>query len=302
MSPIDFWAAVLSGALLLSVPIILAGVGEIFLEKTGGFNVGIEGFMLVAAASSVIAASVGGFWVGLLGGILAGTVFGLVLGAATAYGKADIVVVGVALGLVGVGLSIFLAQLVSPTGSTKLTVETQPRLESDVVAGIPLIGRAIDDAGVLFGIAIVLSLLGWAVLTHTRFGLRLRTVGDSEALAVLRGISPTRYRMVAAALAGAFAGLAGAAVPLASIGTFSAGMTGGAGFIALAVVIIARGHVLWLVVGALMFAGFNSLALLSQTAQLGVPVELLHAFPYVATLVVLCVAAARFRRRTALTV
>ena len=122
-------------------------------------------------------------------------------------------------------------------------------------------------------------MLSWLVLSHTRFGLRLRAVGDDEAVARTRGIPPTRFRVVAAVIAGGFAGLAGATVPLAEIGTFSPGMTGGTGFIALAVVIIGRRTPVGLIAGALLFSFFNSLALLAQTQSLGLPVKEEIYFP-----------------------
>jgi simple sugar transport system permease protein len=108
-------------------------------------------------------------------------------------------------------------------------------------------------------------------------------------VAVTRGISVPAYRLVAAVIAGALAGLGGVAVALSSIGAFTPGMTGGTGFIALAVVIIAARKPLGLLGGALLFSLFNSLALLAQTTDLGLPVEVFEALPYVVTIVILCV-------------
>src|SRR5690606_35427416 len=126
MAPLDFWAVVIAGALTLCAPVVLAGLGEIFLERTGGFNVGIEGMMLVGAVFGVIGSLTGGFWFGLLTGILAGALLGLVLGLATAWGKADIIIVGIAIGLLGAGLSIALYHIRAPAGSTNQSAPTQP--------------------------------------------------------------------------------------------------------------------------------------------------------------------------------
>ena len=290
MASIDFWAVVLAGALTLCAPIILAGLGEIFLERTGGFNVGIEGMMLIGAVFGVIGSLLGGFWAGLATGIVAGAVLGALLGLATAWAKADIIIVGIAIGLLGTGLSTALYQVLAPAGSNNRTAPTGPSLPLGFLADIPLIGLGLAGAGVLFYLSLVLVALSWWVLTQTRFGLRLRAVGDDEKVAIVRGISPRRYRTIAAVIAGAFAGLGGAAIPLVSIGTFTPGMTGGVGFIALAVVIIARKQPWGLLAGALLFSVFNSLALLAQTQGLGLPVELYQALPYLATLIVLCVA------------
>jgi simple sugar transport system permease protein len=298
MSPVDFWTVVLAGALALCAPIVIAGLGEIFLERTGGFNVGIEGMMLVGAVFGVLGSHLGGVWVGVLAGILAGLVLGLVVGAASALAKADIIIVGIAVGLLGTGLSVFLYQVLNPAGHTNQTVQTQPPLHLPLVENIPIVGPGLAGAGVFFYLSVLLVVLSWLVLDHTRFGLRLRAVGDDEAVARTRGISPARFRVVAAVIAGGFAGLAGATVPLAEIGTFSPGMTGGTGFIALAVVIIGRRTPIGLIAGALLFSFFNSLALLAQTQSLGLPVELFQALPYLATLFVLCVVSRRVWRRT----
>ncbi|MBO1739247.1 ABC transporter permease [Leifsonia sp. TF02-11] len=298
MSPVDFWTVVLAGALALCAPIVIAGLGEIFLERTGGFNVGIEGMMLVGAVFGVLGSHLGGVWVGVLAGIIAGLVLGLLVGAASALAKADIIIVGIAIGLLGSGLSVFLYQVLNPAGHTNQTVQTQPPLHLPLIEAIPIVGPGLAGAGVFFYLSVLLVVVSWLVLDHTRFGLRLRAVGDDEAVARTRGISPAAFRIVAAVIAGGFAGLAGATVPLAEIGTFSPGMTGGTGFIALAVVIIGRRTPIGLIAGALLFSFFNSLALLAQTQSLGLPVELFQALPYLATLFVLCVVSRRVYRRT----
>lgn len=296
MSPLDFWTVVLAGALALSAPVIIAGLGEVVLERTGGFNVGIEGMMLVGAISGVLIAREYGAWVGLLGGVVAGALAGALFAAATVLGGADIVIVGIAFGLLGTGLSVFLFQWLAPEGAAATTVETLPRLV--LLEGVPILGPVLTGGGVVFLIALVLSVATWAVLRYTRFGLRLRAVGSSEDVAGVRGISPRSYRFVAAVIAGAAAGLAGASIPLGTIGTFTPNMTGGAGFIALAVVIIARQNPLLLIAGALLFAVFNSLALFAQTQSLGLPVEVYQALPYLVTIIVLSVVSRRLLVRS----
>lgn len=298
MTSIDFWAAVIAGALALCAPVILAGLGEIFLERTGGFNVGIEGMMLMGAVAGVFGSLYAGVWVGALAGVAVGALFGLLLGLATAWGKADIIIVGIAIGLLGMGLSTFLFQVLSPAGTVNASVETQPVIRLPFLEGIPLIGRALAGAGGFFYLSLILVAVSWWVLRYTRFGLRLRAVGDDSGVAIARGISPRRFTVLAAIIAGALAGLGGASVPLSTIGTFTPNMTGGSGFIALAVVIIARRSPIGLLAGALLFAFFNSLALLAQTQNLGLPIELYQSLPYLVTLVVLCVESRRLWARS----
>lgn len=299
MGSVEFWTAVIAGAFALCAPVIFAGLGEIFLERAGGFNVGIEGMMLVGAVCGVAGSLAGGFWIGVLAGIGAGLLLGLILGLATTTGRADIIIVGIALGLLGAGLSTAIYQVLV-VGGGNVTAPTQPVWSAQFLAGIPLLGRGLAGAGTLFYLALFLVILSSLVLRYTRFGLRLRAVGDSPQIAADRGLSVSGYRLVAALIAGALAGLGGAAVSLSGIGTFTPGMTGGAGFIALAVVIIARRTPWGLLGGALLFALFNSLALLAQTQDLGLPIEAYQALPYLVTLLILAFASRRHWRRTRL--
>lgn len=294
MNPI---VPMIASTVVAATPLIYAALGETVVERSGILNLGIEGMMLIGAVSGVIGSAWGGFWVGLLAGIAAGAVFGILLGLATVYGGADIVIVGIAIGLAGTALSTFFYQLLSPGGSTNTTAPVQPPLDASWLEQIPVVGPILDRAGLLFFIAIALVVLAWLVLSQTRFGVRLRAVGDDAGLAATRGVRVDRYRIATSVIAGAFAGLGGAAVPLANIGTFTPGMTGGAGFIALAVVIIGRGNPFGALGGALLFAFFNRLAILAQTQGLGLPLEVYQSLPYVVTLLILCLAAAQ---RTAL--
>jgi simple sugar transport system permease protein len=289
VSTIGFWSTVIAGAFGLSAPIIVAGLGEIYLERAGGFNVGIEGMMLLGASIGVLGSHVAGVWAGVAAGTGTGVLLGAILGVTTAFGEADIIIVGIAISLLGAGLSDFSFESANPAGATNVTVPTEPSLRLSFLARIPLIGQGLAQAGLFFWFSLALVVLTWWVLHYTRFGLRLRAVGDDPDVAATRGIPVKRFRLGAAVLAGGFAGLGGTLVTLTSIGTFSTGITGGAGFIALAVVIIGRRAPFGLLAGALIFSFFNSLALLAQTRNLGLPVELYQALPYLATLAVLCV-------------
>ncbi|MCU1530332.1 MAG: transporter permease, partial [Frondihabitans sp.] len=185
--------------------------------------------------------------------------------------------------------STFLYQALNPAGQTNKSAPTEPSIHLQFLNSIPLVGPGLASAGLFFYLAIVLVVVSWWALKYTRFGLRLRAVGDDRVVATTRGISPARFQLVAAVLAGALAGLGGAAVALSSIGTFTPEMTGGDGFIALAVVIIANKRPFLLLAGSFLFALFNSLALLAQTQNLGLPVELYQSLPYLVTIIVLCV-------------
>jgi ABC-type uncharacterized transport system permease subunit len=278
----ELWALALVGALGSATPLVLAGLGEVVLERSGaGFNLGIEGMMLAGALAGVLGSAASGPWGGVLAGVLTGLCFGGLYAAGLLAGV-DSVLVGIVLTVLGTGLSTYLSQVLNPPGQATLSVPTLPALSFPVRTGV----TAHVGAGVL--LAIALTVTTWWVLHGTRFGLRLRACGDDADIATTRGIPVRRYRIVAALIAGGSAGLAGAVLALASIGTFSPLMTAGRGFVALAVVIVARRTAIGVVAGALLFAVFDELALLAQTYDLGLPVEAYQALPYLVTFVLLC--------------
>jgi simple sugar transport system permease protein len=291
-----FWAVVIAGAVPLCTPVIFAALGEVVLEDAGRFNVGIEGMMLLGAAAGVAGSLGGGVWCGLAAGGAIGAAFGLIFGLAVGIGAVDEVIAGIALDLIGVGASTVLYQILAPAGHTNHTAPVEPSMNLPLLDHVPLIGLALSGAGPFFYLSVGFAVATWWWRRFSRAGLRLRSVGFTPIVAEARGISVRRYQFAAAVVAGGAAGVGGAVVPLAGIGVFTPGMTGGAGFVALAVVIIARRNPFGVLGGAFVFALFNSLALLSQTRDLGLPVELWQALPYAATLALLCIASAQRRR------
>jgi ABC-type uncharacterized transport system permease subunit len=284
----DFWVLVLVGALSSAPPLVLAGLGEVVLERAGaGFNLGIEGMLLAGAFAGVLGGSAAGPWGGAALGLLTGIAFGGLYAAGAAAGI-DTVLVGIALTLLGTGLTSYLSQVVSPVGQTNLSVPTLPAVSVPWLDRLPVVGPVFTGTGVAVYLAVALAAAtGWT-LRATRFGLRLRAAGDDAAVAAVRGIGVRGHRVTAALIAGGFAGLGGAVLVLGSIGTFTPGMTGGRGFVVLAVVILGRRTPAGVLAGALLFSLFDSLALLAQTRDLGLPVEAYQALPYVVTFVALC--------------
>jgi general nucleoside transport system permease protein len=289
----DFLVLVLVGALSSATPLVLAGVGEVFLERAGGgFNLGIEGILLIGALVGVLGSAAAGPWWGVAAGMLAGMLFGLLYAAGTATGI-DPALVGIVLTLLGTGLSTYTFQVVTAGGDTNASVGTLPTISLPGLRGLPVVGPLFTSTSVATYLAAALVVVAWWVLRGTRFGLRLRVSGDDPDVAHTRGISVPRYRLAAALIAGGSAGVAGAVMPLAAIGSFTPLMSGGRGFIVLAVVIIARRTPPGVVAGALLFAVFDSLGLVAQTRNLGLPVEAYQALPYLLTFVLLCLQAQR---------
>ncbi|RSM80572.1 hypothetical protein DL991_10705 [Amycolatopsis sp. WAC 01375] len=282
----EIWAVVIAGALTAATPLILAALGEAFLQRSGaGMNLGIEGVLLCAALAAVAGSSIAGPWAGVGLGLIVGVIFGAIYAAGSVIGI-DTVVVGIGTLMLGEGLSTFLHQ-VHATGGTNLHGPTIPALTT------PSLG-AVSIAVFLTAGLIAVS---WWILKHTRFGLRLRACGDDAEVAVRRGISVRRYRALAALISGGLSGVAGAVAALATIGAFTPHMTAGKGFVALAVVLISRGTPLGILGSGLLFAVIESLALLAQTRGLGLAVEVYRALSWVIPIVVLCLHAQRRHHR-----
>ncbi|MFK0249583.1 ABC transporter permease [Amycolatopsis azurea] len=292
----EFLTLLLGAAFIAAAPLIMAGIGEMVLERSGaGFNLGLDGIMVVGALAGVLGSAAAGPWVGLLTGFAAGVAGGLVYAVSVALGL-DIVLTGIAISIVGAGLTTYAFEVIAPAGQTNISGPLLPTLPVPGLAELPVVGPPLRALSVGLWLAVAAAIAAAWALRSTRAGLRMRAAADHET-AVQRGIAVGRYRMVAALIAGGLAGIAGAALTLTTIGTFTPLMTGGRGFLALAVVIIGRRTPSGVVAGAMLFAVMDGLGLLAQTRDLGLPTEAYHALPYLTALIVLCVHSARQARQ-----
>lgn len=295
---LDLWVSILAGALALSTPLVLAGIGEGFVERAGRLNLGIEGMMILGALAGVFGASVAGPIVGLVAGAAVGVVLALVMNLAVYRLHANEIVVGLAITMLGLGLSTYLFQLWVPAGHTNVSVDTLTPIHLGVLSDIPVVGPVLFSQGPLFYLALLLLVGAYALSRYTRFGLRVRAVGSDPAAAALRGVRTTRVGADVLLIGGALAGLAGAAITVGSIGSFTPDITAGRGYVVLAVVIMGRMRPVGILLGALLFAFLQSFALLAQSTPLQLPSELYQALPYVVTLVVLVLTSRAQLRRS----
>ncbi|WP_063712324.1 ABC transporter permease [Amycolatopsis alba] len=293
----EFVVLVLIGAVSAATPLILAGLGETVLERSGaGIGLGLEGTMVCGALAGVLGSAVGGPWAGLGSGVLAGLAFGGLYAAGLGCG-ADGVLVGITLTLLGTGLSTYIAQATDPADQTALSAPTLPTISLPWLDRVPVVAPLFTGTSVAVYLAIVATALMWWMFRFTRFGLRLRTVGDDPESATVLGISVPGHRTAAALIAGGFGGIAGAALSLGSIGTFAPMMTTGRGFIALTIVILARRHPVGVAAAALLIGVFDSLALLAQTRTLRLPVEAYQVLPWIGAFLMLYIDGHRRIRR-----
>ena len=296
---LELWVSILAGAVALATPLVIAGIGEGFVERAGRINLGIEGMMILGALAGVFAASLAGPVVGLAAGAAVGILLALLMNVVVHRLHANEIVVGVAITMLGLGLSTYLFQLWVPSGRTNVSVETVPPTPLGPLADIPVLGPVLFAQSPLVYAAVLLLVAAWAVMRWTRFGLRVRAVGADPVSAALRGVRTRAVGARALLIGGALAGVAGAAITVGSIGSFTPGVTAGRGYVVLAVVIMGRMSPIGIALGALLFAFLQSFSLLSQSVALPLPSELYQALPYVVTLVVLVLTSRAAMRRAA---
>jgi general nucleoside transport system permease protein len=266
-----------------STPLLLASTGELVVERAGVLNLGVEGMMIVGAACGFGGAYVSGSTaVGALCGIIAGAALSAVFGVLTLGLAVNQVATGLALTILGVGLSGLIG-----AGFVGEKIVPAPHLDLPFLTDLPAVGRILfgEDPFVYVSIALIIAV--WLFLYRTRAGLVLRAVGDNHASAHALGYPVLRIRMFAVLFGGACAGLAGAYLPLAYTPFFIPGMTSGRGWIALALVVFASWRPGRLVIGAYLFGAVSIMGLALQPLQLGVPQQVMNMLPYLATVIVL---------------
>lgn len=292
------WASILAGALALAAPLVIAGIGEGFVERAGRLNLGIEGMMILGAFTGVFVGSMFGAWAGLLAAIVVGILLAVLMNVLVYTLRANEIVVGLAITMLGLGLSTYLFQLWIPAGQTNVSVPTISRIDLGPLTDIPLVGPALFGQSPLVYGTLVLLVLAWLVMRFTRFGLQVRAVGADPASAALRGVRPRTVGAQALLIGGALAGLAGAVIALGAIGSFTPNMTAGRGYIVLAIVIMGRMTPIGIALGAVLFGFLQSFSLLSQSSAITLPSELYTALPYVVTLIVLVLTSRAQLRRS----
>ncbi len=281
--------SLLQGALFpAAIPLILGSLAGVIGERSGVVNVAIEGQLLLGAfATAVIGTVTGSIWAGALGGMLAGLLVAAVLAALAIRYLVDQVIIGVVLNVFALGLTSFLFnKLLSPHATEFNEPGYFSTLKIPVLGDIPILGPVFFDGTIFLYLTYVLVAAVHFGLFHTRWGLRLRSVGEHPKAADTVGINVNRTRMRAVLLAGLIAGLGGAflVIGAGSAGTFGLNMSAGRGFIALAAVIFGRWRPVGAVLAALLFGFADQLQ--SLLSQAGAPVDsnLLLTLPYVVTL------------------
>lgn len=293
---------ILDATLRLSTPLLLACLAGLFSERAGIFDIGLEGKMLMAAMSSAaVAALTGSIWIGLSAGIAGSLLFAAVHGLASITFRGNQLISGVALNFVASGLTVLVAQYLFKQGGRTAPLTGDARFNAielpfvETLSSVPLIGplyaEVISGHTLLVYVALLCVPLSWWVLYRTRFGLRLRAVGENPAAVDTAGISVVRMRFTAIAITGVLCGLAGAYMSTGLQAGFGREMIAGRGYIALAALIFAKWRPWQALYTTLLFGFFQAIVLrpdvIERLAGFKVPVPLLDALPYILTVIVL---------------
>jgi ABC-type uncharacterized transport system permease subunit len=269
--------------IVVSTPVLLAAIGELVVEKTGVLNLGVEGMMIIGAVTGfIVAAETGSIALAFLAGMVGGMLLSAIFAVLTQILLSNQVATGLALTLFGIGLAALLG--VEYPGSP---IPSVPDLFPPVMQDIPVAGPILFGHSAMIYLAVLLVAAVWYVLGHTSTGLIIRAVGESHDAAHALGYKVIRIRILAILFGGACAGLGGAFLSIARVQNWIEGMTAGAGWIALALVVFASWKPWRVLFGAYLFGGISALQLRLQAAEVNVPVALLDSSPYLVTILVL---------------
>jgi len=272
--------------------LLYATVGEIFTERSGVLNLGLEGMMLLGAVSGFAAAFHSkSVWIGLAVAIAVGGALGLLHAFLTITLRSNQTVTGLALTIFASGLASFLGQRLGPRGQP-LVGQIGPRFERlalPVLADLPGVGRALFQQDILIYASYLMVPAAWFFLYKTRPGLYLRAVGENPRTADAMGINVTRMRYLYTILGGMLVGLGSAHLSLAYTPGWTENLTGGRGWIAIAMVIFATWDPVRAWLGAILFGGINAIQLRMQAAGTTIPAAFLHMLPFFFTIVILVV-------------
>ena len=280
-------AFILGSALVLAVPIVLGAMAGVMSERVGVVNIAIEGQLLTGAfLAAVISTITGNQILGLVSAALTAALFSAVLAVFAVRFLAQQIIIGVVLNVLAIGITNFLyQQWLTEDESATNSPGTLPIISVPFLSDIPILGPVLFQNRITVFMAIAIVILIWFVLFKTKLGLRARAVGEHPLAADTVGINVARTRFWWVTIGGMIAGLGGATLTIGSAGSFGREMSGGLGFIALAVVILGRWHPGYATAAALLFGFSIILRIWANQVSPGIPTSFITMVPYLVTLI-----------------
>jgi simple sugar transport system permease protein len=292
--------ATIASGIRFAVPLLLAGLGEAYGQRSGVLNLGVDGVMLLGAFGGYYTVlKSDNVWLGLAAGLAVGLALGIVSAFITVTLKAEQGISGIGIFLFGLGMSDLLFQRLV---GTPRPIDTFPRLEIPLLADIPWIGEMFFRQNAVVYLAFLAVPVSMVVINRTTFGMKIRAVGENPEAADSLGVSVAKVRYSTMLIGGTLAGVAGAALAI-NLGIFQQNITNQQGFIAIALVYFGAWRPLGVMLGALLYGFVNALVI--QWKTLGIIPDSLSDIaamaPAVITILALVVVATRFRAPSALT-
>jgi ABC-type uncharacterized transport system permease subunit len=279
MSMVEF---ILSGMLAAATPFLLAALGELVVERAGVLNLGVEGLMALGAVIAfIIVYHGGGHMLGFITAGIAGTLLALLFAFVALGFRANQVAVGLAIGILGQGLSALFGK-----SYESLTIKGLPKLALPGLSEIPVLGKLfVQD--IIVWISLLATLAIWATFAYTKVGLVIRAVGENPKAAHAIGYRVIAIRVAAIAFGGMMAGFAGAYAATVYTPLWADGMIAGRGWIAIALVVFGTWLTGRIFLGACLFGAVSLMSLAGQAVGLDIPSQLLSSLPYIVTIIVL---------------
>ncbi|MDN4607404.1 ABC transporter permease [Sporosarcina highlanderae] len=299
MSFLEVLYFIIPTSIAYAAPLIFTAIGGVFSERSGVVNIGLEGLMVMGAFVGIVfnlafVNVFGGWtpWIALLAAMLVAAIFSIMHAVASVSFRADQVVSGVAINMLGIAIALFSVKLMFGKGQTDFIQQKIPRINVPILQDIPIIGPMFFKS--LYGtsvLAIALAFVAWFVIYKTPFGLRLRSVGEHPMAADTMGINVAKIRYAAVIISGGLAGIGGAIYSQTMTGDFGHATINGQGFMALAAMIFGKWHPIGALGAALFFGFAQTLAISAGSIDIDfiqkIPAVYFHILPYVLTILAL---------------
>jgi simple sugar transport system permease protein len=284
----EFIVGLLAATLRVATPLIFATLGELFCERAGILNLGIEGIMFLGAFSGfAVAAKTGSLWMGILGALVSGMLAGWLMSLFAVKLGVNQHVSGLGITLLCTALALFLFRIVF--GESRILPSITPFSQVEILPKSPILGPILSQYSLTY-IAIAIIPVIWWILYRTSFGLNLRSVGDNPEATDAAGINVYQLRTIAVVIGGGLMAVGGAFLSIAQLGSFTFGIVAGRGWVCIALIIFGNWHPVKVLWGALLFGGVQALQSRLQLTGIKLPYELFLSLPYVVTILALTLA------------
>ena len=275
----------LTRAIMMSTPLLLGALAEVYAERTGMMICAIEGIFLLGAWGGFVGTYMfGSIWIGLLVAILLGSLMALLYGFVTVTLKQQQVVTGTAMNILAVGICAFFQRVLFGVPTTPLQIDAMPKVALPLLSKIPVIGEILFNQNLMTYFAYLLIPVSIYVLYKTSLGLTLRSTGENPVAVDVAGINVNRVRFLAVLFAGALSGLAGSFYTVGYLGMFTTSIIGGRGWIAFAICFLGNWSPMGAVLGTLAFGLADAISIYFRVGSSVVPTELITALPYILTI------------------